>query len=211
MIGFISGRVLFSDGKESIIQDESGVGHQIYCHYILPESSKASLYVSHIIREAAQDLYGFRSLRDKKMFEMLLGVKGVGPKSSYVLVTMFGTDNIVRSVQFEDKKELSKAPGVGPKSASQIILDLSKKITRVYMYSQDGEHPFNVDHSSSEGKEEQETGSRDTGGILHEALLACRELGLKQEEVLGSAQRILNNNEITKSEQLVHLVLKELA
>ncbi len=208
MMGFISGKVLFSDGKETIVQERGGIGHQIYCHYVLAESSMASLYLSHVIRETADDLYGFQSLRDKKMFEMLTSVKGVGPKSAYSLVTAFGSDNIVRAVQLENKQELSQVPGIGLKSASQIILDLSKKIVKIRMYSK--KYTNNSSDKSSNSFDCPQEETNDTGPILHDTLLACKELGLSQEKILGPAQRILSENKITRSEQLVHLVLKEM-
>ena len=209
MMGFISGKVLFSDGKETIIQEKGGVGHQVYCHYILAESSLASLYLSHVIRETTDDLYGFQSLRDKKMFEMLISVKGVGPKSAYSLVTALGADNIVRGVQLEDKQELSLAPGIGLKAASQIILDLSKKIAKIRMYSK--QNTNNLSGKSLSTFEDLQEEKDDTvNSILHDTVLACRELGLPQEKILGAAQRILSENKITRSEQLVHLVLKEM-
>ena len=208
MMGFISGRVLFSDGKESIIQDKGGVGHQVYCRYVLAESTTASLYLSHVIRETADDLYGFQSLRDKKMFEMLLSVKGVGPKSAYSLVTTFGADSIVSAVQLEDKRPLSQAPGIGLKAASQIILDLSKKIIKIRMYSK--KNTNNLSDESLSTFEDSQEERDDSYSILHDTLLACKELGLSQEKILGPAQKILSENKITKSEQLIHLVLKEM-
>ena len=68
MIGHIQGEVLFSDGVEVIISTNSGIGYQITFHKVLAEGQFASLFISHVIREAAQTLYGFEGLRDKKLF-----------------------------------------------------------------------------------------------------------------------------------------------
>ena len=86
MIGYLCGKVLFSDNTETIILTKDGIGHQVFFAGILPEGSEASLYISHVIKEGSQELFGFKSLKEKKFFEMLIGVKGVGPKSAYSLM-----------------------------------------------------------------------------------------------------------------------------
>ncbi|MFG1515951.1 OB-fold domain-containing protein, partial [Halobacteriovorax sp. ZH3_bin.1] len=94
MIGLLQGEVVFSDGNELILFTPSGVGHQIYFQHVLPEGSVAAIFISHIVKEASEELFGFRSLREKKTFELLLSVKGVGPKGAFALVTSIGVDNI---------------------------------------------------------------------------------------------------------------------
>ena len=220
-MGFISGMVLFSDGKEAIVcERRGGVGYQIYCHYVLAEGSHCSLYLSQVVRETALDLYGFRSLRDKKMFEMLLQVKGVGPKSAYGLVTTLGADRIGGAIGEENKKLLASVRGVGSKAVSQIILDLTGKVHKIKMYSNVMGQNTRPDPSAGWGKDiilDQEDDDiplaseyNNENQLLQEALLACKELGFKEDRIIGLAQRVLNDHEITRSEQLVHLVLKEI-
>ena len=59
MIGFLQGNVLFSDGSELVVQTNTGVGYQVYHHKIIPEGASLNLYISHVIRENSQELYGF--------------------------------------------------------------------------------------------------------------------------------------------------------
>ena len=84
MIGFLTGEVLFSDGNESIIQTTSGVGYQVFYNKVLVEGTSAAIYIAHIIKEDSETLFGFSSLRAKKLFEMLLTVKGIGPTSQHL-------------------------------------------------------------------------------------------------------------------------------
>lgn len=112
MLGSISGKVLFSDGVELILETPSGVGYQIYCQTIFPEGGKASLYLSHVIRETSETLFAFTSLRAKKTFELLMTVKGVGPKSAYNIVSQIGVDQVISAVQGEQKKILTQISGV---------------------------------------------------------------------------------------------------
>ena len=221
MIGYIQGIVLFSDGAEVIVGTSSGVGYQVFYNKVLIEESKVFLYISHKIRENGQDLYGFQSLREKKLFEMLTKVKGVGPKSAYSLLTALGPMQVIEAISMGNKKILSKAPGVGAKSAAQIILDLSDRIHKVKMYSdyknilEFKQMPdFEIvtadieNLSSCQNKEEQICMPISDLQIMDEALMACKELGFKEERIAPLAQKILQENKITKAEQLVHLVLK---
>ena len=135
MIGVLSGKVLFSDGQEIIVLTKTGLGYQAYCCHILPEGGETALYVSHVIRENSEDLYCFRNLREKKLFELLTTVKGVGPKSAFNLVSKIDTEEIISAVVSDQKRILTRVSGVGAKAASQIVLDLQQKIKKVRMYS----------------------------------------------------------------------------
>lgn len=217
MIGHLQGEVLFSDGTESVILTNSGIGYQVYIHQVLPEGSLTSVFISHVIREASEDLYGFRTIREKKMFEMLTSVKGVGPKSAFSLASNVGVDHIINAISLDDKKTLTKAPGIGAKAAAQMILDLQKKVSKIKMYSNktlgmnglSSIPAMDVDSEMVETAEIENSSKVGDQLILNDALMACKELGFKEEKVIPIAQRILGNNEITKPEQLVHLVLKE--
>lgn len=209
MIGHLKGEVLFSDGTQVIIAAKSGVGYEVSCGEILVEGSETSLYISHVIRENAEDLFGFKTLREKKLFELLRSVKGVGPKSAYSLLMTLGFENTIFSIQNEDKKALSKAPGVGPKAAAQVILDLQNKLEKVLMYS-DSNHMGVVLNSGKTPLFESSKAISNDSKLIGEALMACQELGFKENQVGPVMERLLQEHAITKSEQLVHLVLKEL-
>lgn len=220
MIGFLRGEVLFSDGYEIIINTVSGVGYQIYFSHLLSEGSYTGVFISHIVKEASEELYGFKSLRDKKMFELLTSVKGVGPKSAFNLMAALSTTQIIDAVMNDDKKSLTKAPGVGAKAASQMILDLTKKIEKIKMYSNRSIQMPNVESEAianfeqpllfEEIVEAQETVHEiHDNALMQEAMLACKELGFKEDKIMPIASKILEQNTIQKAEQLVHLVLKE--
>jgi Holliday junction DNA helicase RuvA len=223
MVGFITGSVLFSDGKEAIIQSRSGVGYQLYCYSILPEGGRSSVFVSHIVRENSEELYSFKSLREKKLFELLITVKGVGPRSAYSVLAQLGSHLLVSAVKNEDKTTLKSVSGVGDKAASQMILDLKKKIQNVMMYSDKNIKATELSTSEEQAMDDSlletiDLNSNQTGDtlgadkeeILNETLLACQNLGFNNDKVVPLAQRILQEHDIQKTEQLVHLVLKEI-
>ncbi len=221
MIGFLSGEVLFSDGSESIIQTSTGIGYQVFYNKVLVEGTAAAIYVAHIIKEDSETLFGFSSLRAKKLFEMLLTVKGIGPKSAYNLISNLGVNEIINAVNLEAKATLTKVPGLGTKGAAQIVLDLAGKIDRVKMYSDSSKiirgglaPALKIDFTTIEEtpyiEEVVSAGSVNQHEIMNDTLMACKELGFKEEKIIPIAQKILGANLITKPEQLIHLVLKEL-
>ena len=220
MIGFLTGEVLFSDGHESIIQTSSGIGYQVYYNRVLIEGTMAAIYIAHIIKEDSENLYGFHSLRAKKLFELLLTVKGIGPKSAYNLICNLGISEIINAVNLEAKATLTKVPGFGTKSAAQMILDLAGKIDKVKMYSDSSrvfksqpQMPVLSQLSVAEELtfvEEIPAANGNQHEILNDTLMACKELGFREDKIIPLAQKILGANLITKPEQLIHLVLKEL-
>lgn len=221
MIGFLTGEVLFSDGSESIIQTSTGIGYQVFYNKVLVEGTLAAIYIAHIIKEDSETLFGFHSLRAKKLFEMLLTVKGIGPKSAYNLISNIGVNEIINAVNLEAKATLTKVPGLGTKGAAQIVLDLAGKIDRVKMFSDStkiirgGLAPSKpLDFLSFEEVKYVEEVVKIDGSnqheILNDTLMACKELGFKEDKIIPIAQKILGANLITKPEQLIHLVLKEL-
>ena len=205
MIGFLTGEIIFSDGTEAILLTKSGVGHQVFFNEILREGETSSIYISHIIRDSSQTLFGFKTLRSKKVFELLTTVKGVGPKSAYALVSYLGVDQIIEAIMFDSKKTLTKVPGVGPKAAAQMVLDLSDKIKKVKMYTDNWEKTDSDDNVSGHKAETIKVGSQ----FVDDAIMACKELGFKEDIIIPIINRVLDENEISKPEQLIHLVLKE--
>ena len=131
MIGYISGTIIYSDSQKSLILTNSGVGYEIHHSTPMVPNKNVSFFISHIIREQSQDLYGFESVEDKKFFEMLLDVNGIGPKSAYALISHVGVQQIISAITLENVDILKSAPGVGKKSAEQIILSLKDKVSKL--------------------------------------------------------------------------------
>jgi Holliday junction DNA helicase RuvA len=216
MIGFLYGKVLFSDGNEIVILTNSGVGYQAYFSGVAVEGNSLGVFASHVIKETSQEIFCFKNLRDKKAFELLLSVNGVGPKSAYSLVKTLGCENLIEAVTLENKALLKEAPGVGLKTASQIILDLKDKIKNLKMYTANNPtkikmDDLNVDFDMDSLKSDLPTISSNSSELLlKEALMACNELGFKEAQILPIARKILNETSVLKAEQLVHLVLKQI-
>ena len=185
MIGFVQGTVLASDKREALVLTAAGVAYQVVVFQSLTHGQAVELYTSPIIKENSQELFGFSSMREKKLFELILNVKGVGPKGAFALVGALGYETVVDAIARGDKKALQRAPGIGAKAAAQILLDLEGKMSMTMATSRPND-------------------------LLGDTLLACEQLGLRPEHVATTVQRLLKENPVTKPEQLVRLVLKEM-
>lgn len=87
------------------------------------------VYTSFQVKEDSMTLYGFLSRQDLKMFNQLLGVNGIGPKAALGILSSLTPDDLRMAIIAEDAKAIAKAPGIGPKTAKRVILDLKDKIS----------------------------------------------------------------------------------
>ena len=131
MIAHIFGKI---DEKfdGSIIVDVNGVGYEMgvttpdFENVRLGETKK--FYTYHAVRENAEELYGFSSLAAKKLFEMLISVQGIGPKAGIAILSLAEVEDVRNAIANGDTAFISKASGVGKKSAERVIVDLSDKV-----------------------------------------------------------------------------------
>ncbi len=131
MIAHIRGIVTEKFGNALII-DVNGVGYEItvptpdFEAVHLEEEHKFFTY--HAIRENAEDLYGFSSLAAKKIFELLISVQGIGPKAAIAILSLAEAEEVRNAIANADSAFISKASGVGKKSAERVIVDLRDKV-----------------------------------------------------------------------------------
>lgn len=203
MIGYVSGTVVYSDSLKSVILTNSGVGYEVHTATPQVPNRDTALFISHIIREQSQDLYGFETIEEKKFFEMLLDVNGIGPKSAYALVSHLGVQQIISAITFENVDVLKSAPGVGKKSAEQIVLSLKDKIAKL-------EVGFAVKENPVKAGVKPKAENKADAFLVKETLAACQGLGFKDQDVLPMIQRHLQEGLVTRPEELVKVILKEL-
>lgn len=131
MIAHIEGEVS-EKFLNSIIVDVHGVGYEIGLSQIDAETTnvgeRKKFYTYHAIRENSEDLYGFSSLMAKKIFEMLISVNGVGPKAAMAILSLAKPEEVRNAIANADTVFVSKAAGVGKKSAERVIVDLKDKV-----------------------------------------------------------------------------------
>ena len=131
MISHLKG-ILEEKFNSSIIVDVSGVGYEVNVSSLdydnLNLNDNVKLYTYHKISENDESLYGFTSLAAKKLFELLISVNGIGPKAAMSILSLASPEEVRNAIANADAAFVSKAPGVGKKSAERVIVDLSDKV-----------------------------------------------------------------------------------
>lgn len=129
MIAFIRGKVA-AYGTDWIIVENNGIGWQMsYPHTAdLRLNSDVSVYTYMHVTENDVSLFGFESQEEKELFLRLISVKGLGPKTAMNMLAHSGYSTVIMAIEEGNVAALKKMPGIGAKSASQIVLDLKGKL-----------------------------------------------------------------------------------
>lgn len=129
MYGYIKGQVAYVEPTHIIVEN-NGVGYLIITpnSYFYKVGLDVIVYTHHYVRDDINNLYGFSSTKEKDLFIKLISVSGIGPKSALSILASGESDKIIYAIETEDVIYLKKFPGIGPKSAQQIILDLKGKL-----------------------------------------------------------------------------------
>lgn len=131
MIGFIRGE-LAEKGDGYIIVDVNGVGYEIFVPansraYLSEEGREVMVYTAMMVKEDDVSLYGFTRKGELDAFRKLITVNGVGAKAAISILSSFTLEQIQQAIAFEDVKTITKANGIGKKTAERIVLELKDK------------------------------------------------------------------------------------
>lgn len=142
MIAHVIG-VIAEKFNNSVIIDVHGVGYEVAVAAgdfdLVTLGEEAKFYTYHHIREQSQELFGFSSLAAKKLFEMLITVQGVGPKAALAILSLGDAETVRNAIANSDSTYITKASGVGKKTAERVVVDLSDKVGMPIVYRQTGE------------------------------------------------------------------------
>jgi Holliday junction DNA helicase RuvA len=135
MIGKISGRLDWR-GADTVLIDVRGVGYIVHVSdrtmAALPGLGEAvSLYTDLLVREDLLQLFGFPTMLEKEWHKLLMTVQGVGAKASMAILGTLGAEGVARAISLGDARAVQAAPGVGPKLAQRVILELKSKAAGV--------------------------------------------------------------------------------
>ena len=133
---------------------------------------------------------------------MLLDVNGIGPKSAFSLVSHLGVNQIISAITLDNTDILKSAPGVGKKSAEQIVLSLKDKISKLELGFATKVMPIKAGAKVSENKMD--------ALLVKETLAATQGLGFKDQDILPMIQKHLQSGNVIRPEDLVKIILKEL-
>lgn len=135
MIGKLTG-IIDEIGDDFAVIDVGGVGYVVHCAARvlanLPQAGqRASLFVETQMREDAIKLFGFNSAEEREWFRLLQTVQGVGAKVALSILSTLPIPDLGQAVAFDDKGQVGRAPGVGPKLAARIVAELKDKAAKI--------------------------------------------------------------------------------
>ena len=175
-----------------MVIDVNGVGYlintsQTSLNLIKEGAGELTMYTVFIVREDAQELYGFTTNDEKNMFESLISVSGVGPKAAVSILSVTTPAELARAVITDNVKTITKAQGVGPKIAKRIILELREKMKNA-----------DLDLTSDD---EGTTAAVELNDARGDAVSALMALGYNRDEALkavGAIEGELQADELIK-------------
>lgn len=133
MIEYIRGIVDELTPTQAIIEAKSGVGYalsiSLNTYTAIQNKNEVRLFVYEVIREDAYLLFGFATRIERELFELLIGISGVGGQTARMVLSAFTPADLANIVQSEDLRSLKSVKGIGPKAAQRIIVELKDKMT----------------------------------------------------------------------------------
>ena len=181
MITYIRG-ILEGMEEDKVIVDVGGVGYGIYMAGTamgrLPALGKEVKIHTYLhVKEDLMQLYGFLTRDELRVFRLLIGVSGIGPKGGLGILSALGPDDLRFAVASNDVKAIQAAPGIGKKTAEKLILELKDKLSMP-----------DLDHYAA--LEDTSAVSAATGGIQQDAVSALVALGYGNTEALKAVRRV---------------------
>ena len=205
MISYIYGKLL-EKLETSVVIDTGGVGYEVFVPsnsgvWMKGKGDEVVLHTSQIFKEDDVSLYGFEGRDSLRLFKLLITVSGVGAKVALGILSAMSTEETVRAIAFEDAAMLTRAQGVGKKSAERIVLELKDKVTEVFAGLTSGGGAAAVRSVAG-------AGDGGPGDIITEAINVLMSLGISRSE---AAQAVMNvQDEYGTVEDCVRLALKGL-
>lgn len=156
MINFLRGKIL-NKRDDFVILDVNNVGYKIFVNSALLSdvevSQESEIYIYHHVREDISALYGFKNMEELELFEMLLSISGIGPKSAIGVLTIASVQDIRDSIARGESGLLIKVSGIGKKTAERVVLELQDKVGSLAVNTGDkgaGQHGLSITSSSDE-------------------------------------------------------------
>lgn len=199
MYAYIRGKLTQLFPTHVVVESTNGVGYEIQTpnSYRFQKKLEKELviYTSLIVREDAQLLYGFINEEEKDMFLSLIKVTGIGPKSALAILATSTPNEVKMAIENENDAYLTKFPGIGKKTARQIVLDLKGK---VQITNETTETLLSINEENSNNEK-----------LVKEALLALEALGYSKREI-SKVEKVLNKSTFDSVDEAVKLGLKTL-
>ena len=207
MIAYIYGTLL-EKLETSVVIDTGGVGYEVFVPanshiWLKGKGDDVVLHTVQIFKEDDVSLYGFENRESLRLFRMLITVSGIGAKAAMAVLSALTVDETVRAIAFEDAVMITRAQGIGKKSAERIVLELKDKVTEAFSGSVSA--PIGVQDSLHGSGADESTGS---SGIVSEAVAVLISLGISRSEASRAVMNV--KDEYDTVEDCIRLALKGL-
>ena len=201
MLNYIKGE-LTEVMQDCITLENNGIGYQINVPVSLlsglpPIGREVKIYTYLYVREDALQLYGFFTRDDLQIFRLLIGVSGIGPKGALGILSNISPDDLRFAILSDDVKAISKAPGIGNKTAQKLIIELKDKLDLKDAFEQ---RLAASDLTGGDGL---------PGDVIGEAAQALAALGYSQTDALKPVKQVELTEDMTV-EQVLKQALKKL-
>lgn len=202
MYAYIKGE-LAEKNIDHIVVEAGGIGYLIYVpaqsiDYLPDEGDQIKVYTYLYIREDAMVLYGFLTKDDLEIFKMLITVSGIGPKGGLGILSTLSADDLRFATLSGDSKTISKAPGIGAKTAQRVIIDLKDKMSLEEAFEK------KLDNNA-DGVQKTLNSS-----IKNDAVLALSALGYSSAESLKAVSKVDITDDMDV-EDVLKLALKNMS
>lgn len=202
MLAYIKGE-LKEIGADFIILDNHGIGYLIRVPATMTAGlplcgSEVLIYTYLYVREDILDLYGFLSKDDRNVFQLLLGVSGIGPKGALAILSTISADDLRFAVLAGDAKTIAKAPGIGSKTAQKMVIELKDKLKLEEALEQ---KIANEEANLSDGRSAE---------LQNEAVQALTALGYSSTDALRAVRAVNITKDMTV-EALLKASLKNIS
>lgn len=202
MIAFVQGE-LCEAGQDTIVVACHGIGYEIQVPVsvaqALPDPGNiVKIYTYTYVREDALGLFGFLTKDDLTVFKLLITVNGVGPKAALAILSAMTADELRFAILAEDAKAIAKAPGIGPKTAKRMIIELKDKLDLESMLE-----------SRGDGDSDAANQSEAAASVRDEVIMALTALGYGNTEAVRAVRAVSGADEMD-SETLLKQALKKI-
>lgn len=220
MIGRIAGVVLHR-ASDHVLIDVRGVGYIVHVSTrtaasLPPVGEAAALFTELLVREDLLQLFGFPTLLEKEWHRLLTSVQGVGAKASMAILGTLGAEGVGRAIVLGDWNAVKAAPGVGPKLAQRVVLELKEKAPSVMavggaLSGSVGRADDVIEMAAPRRTSPNASASATSAGATADALSALLNLGYGQGEAAAAVAQAAGENEGVSASALIRASLKLLA
>jgi len=200
MIAYLEGKIAEITESSVVLITSGGVGYEIFLpshtmQHLPPREKIFALYTKHIVREDAQELFGFETWDERQTFEILISLNKVGARTGMAILSTFRPDDLRRLACGEDPLPLTRVSGIGKKTAQQIFLELKYKLKseNISLFQANTE---------SKGVANQ---------VYKDSLSALEGLGYEASEIASIVAGVLSNEPDLDVSGVVRSVLKNIA